>query len=101
MLNVHFTRVSDLASPDNIVVNPAPSIPISGYRDGYGNWCSRILAPAGRMQITSDVIVRDSGRPDKSVPNARQIPVEELPEEALVFLLASRYTDSDRLLDLA
>ena len=101
MLNVHFTRVSDLASPDNIVVNPTPSIPISGYRDGYGNWCSRILAPAGRMQITSDVIVRDSGRPDKSVPNARQIPVEELPEEALVFLLASRYTDSDRLLDLA
>jgi transglutaminase-like putative cysteine protease len=101
MLNVHFTRVSDLATPDNIVVNPTPSIPISGYRDGFGNWCSRILAPAGRMHITSDFIVRDSGRPDRSVSNAGQVPVEELPEEALVFLLTSRYADSDRFLDLA
>jgi transglutaminase-like putative cysteine protease len=35
------------------------------------------------------------------LPDARQVPVEELPEEALVFLLVSRYCDSDRLLDLA
>ncbi|MFC1680297.1 transglutaminase family protein [Pseudomonadota bacterium] len=99
MLNVHFTRVSDLAAPDHIVVSP--SVPISGYRDHFGNWCSRILAPTGRMLISSDSIVRDSGLTDQVVPDARQVPVEELPEEALVFLLASRYCDSDRLLDLA
>lgn len=99
MLNIHFTRVSDLASPDHIVLDP--SVSISGYRDGFGNWCSRLLAPAGRMIISADFTVRDSGRPDPVVSEARQVPVEELPEEALVYLLASRFCDSDRLLDQA
>ena len=99
VLNVHFTRVSDLAMPDHMVLDPA--VPVSGYRDGFGNWCSRILAPAGAMRISADFVVRDSGRPDPAAPEARQVPVEALPEEALVFLLASRFCDSDRLLDLA
>lgn len=99
MLNVHFTRVSDLATPDHIVLDP--SVPISGYRDGFGNWCSRILAPAGRMLISTNCIVNDTGRPDPVAPDARQVRVEDLPEDALVFLLASRFCDSDRLLDLA
>ncbi len=43
MLNIHFTRVSDLAMPDHIVLSP--SVPVSGYRDGFGNWCTRFLAP--------------------------------------------------------
>jgi len=99
MLNVHFTRVSDLTVPDHILVNP--SFPISGYRDGFGNWCSRILAPPGRVIISTDCTVKDTGHPDPVVPDARQVRVEELPEEVLVFLLASRFCDSDRLLDLA
>ena len=99
LLNVHFTRVSDLATPDHIVVSP--SVPISGYRDGFGNWCTRFLAPTGRMPISADAVVRDIGRPDPVVSDARQVKVEELPEEVLVFLLSSRFCDSDRLLDLA
>ncbi|MFT5893766.1 MAG: transglutaminase-like putative cysteine protease [bacterium] len=99
MLNVHFTRVSDLAMPDHIIINP--TVPISGYRDSFGNWCSRILAPTGTMLISADAVIRDTGQPDPVMPDARQIGVEELPEEALVFLLASRFCDSDRLLDLA
>jgi transglutaminase-like putative cysteine protease len=99
ILNVHYTRVSDLERPDHIVVQP--SVPISGYRDGFGNWCSRILAPAGTVRISADTIVRDTGLPDRIAPDATQIPVEMLPQEALVFLLVSRYCDSDRLLDLA
>jgi transglutaminase-like putative cysteine protease len=98
-LNIHFTRVSDLATADGIVLNPA--VPISGYRDGFGNWCSRFVAPAGRMTISADSVIRDDGRPDPVVADARQVPVEDLPEEALVFLLASRFCDSDQLLDLA
>ena len=77
-LNIHFTRVSDLATPDHVVVDP--SVPISGYRDGFGNWCSRLVAPSGRMRISTDAVVRDSGRPDPVAADARQIPVEELPE---------------------
>ena len=99
MLNVHFTRVSGLAMPDHIIINP--TVPISGYRDGFGNWCSRILAPTGSLLISADAVVRDTGQPDPIVSDARQMGVEELPEDALAFLLTSRYCDSDRLLDLA
>jgi transglutaminase-like putative cysteine protease len=76
-------------------------VPISGYRDGFGNWCSRMLAPAGEMRISTDTVVNDAGLPDQQTLGAEQVPVELLPEEALVFLIASRYCDSDRLLDLA
>ncbi len=99
MLNVHFSRVSDLEFADHIRISP--SVPISGYRDGFGNWCCRIVAPAGQLVISTDAVVRDSGLPDPVVRNARQVPVEDLPDEAIVFLLASRFCDSDKMLDLA
>ena len=35
MLNIHFSRVADLAAPDHIVISP--SVPISCYRDSFGN----------------------------------------------------------------
>ena len=98
-LNVHYTRASDLAVPDHIIISP--SVPISGYRDGYGNWCSRIVAPAGHVSISCDAIVSDQGRPDPVAPYASQVPVEQLPDEAIIFLLPSRFCDSDKLLDLA
>lgn len=94
-LHVHFTRVSDLVVPDHMIADPA--VPISGYRDGFGNWCSRIVAPAGRLRLTAAARVRDSGAPDRIVPAAVQHPVQDLPEETLVFLLGSRYCETDRL----
>ena len=99
MLNVHFSRVSELERPDHI--RTSPPVPISGYRDGFGNWCSRIVAPAGRLSITTDTVIADSGLPDPRSPFAAQVPVEALPEETLVFLLPSRFCESDQLLDLA
>jgi transglutaminase-like putative cysteine protease len=84
MLNVHFSRVADLAAPDHIVISP--SVPISCYRDGFGNWCSRIVAPAGHVRLSTDAVVTDSGLPDPVAPDAGQIAVEKLPEEAIVFL---------------
>ena len=99
MLNIHFTRAADLAAPDHIIVSPP--VPISGYRDGFGNWCCRIVAPQGKVSISTNAVVTDTGKPDAVVPHAAQVPVEDLPEEALVFLLASRFCDSDQLLDLA
>ena len=98
-LNIHFSRVSDLVVPDHIHL--APSLPLSGYRDGFGNWCSRLHAPAGSLVISTDFTIRDSGLPDGAAPDAQQVPIEILPEETLVFLLPSRFCDSDRLLDLA
>jgi hypothetical protein len=51
--------------PDHIIINP--SVPISGYRDGFGNWCSRIVAPAGRVRMSANAVVSDTGLPDPTV----------------------------------
>jgi transglutaminase-like putative cysteine protease len=99
VLNVHFSRVSDLVRPDHMVIGP--SVPIHGYRDSFGNWCSRILAPAGRTRITADALVNDSGLPEIVAIGAQQHPVHLLPEETLQFLLGSRYCDTERLLETA
>jgi transglutaminase-like putative cysteine protease len=98
-LNVHFSRVSDLVTPDHIVTSPP--IPLSGYRDAFGNWCSRIIAPPGEIRISADALINDSGLPDAIQPGAAQHAVEDLPEETLVFLLGSRYCETDRLSETA
>jgi len=98
-LNVHYSRASDLVVPDYLTTDP--SLPISAYRDGFGNWCARIVAPAGRIRIASTAIVRDTGQPDPVAPEAWQHMVQTLPEETLVFLLGSRYCETDRLSQIA
>ena len=98
-LNVHFSRVSDLVAPDHIHTNPA--IPITPYRDSFGNWRSRIVAPAGEIQISTDAVIRDSGLPDEIAPGAQQHAVEDLPAETLVALLGSRYCETDSLSEAA
>jgi transglutaminase-like putative cysteine protease len=94
-LNVHYTRVSDLVGRDNLVFDPL--VPVAGYRDGFGNWCTRIVAPTGGLRVCSDALVNDSGLPDPCVPDAQEVPVADLPGDTLVFLLGSRYCDTDRL----
>jgi transglutaminase-like putative cysteine protease len=71
------------------------------YLDGFGNTITRLVAPEGRLVISKDILVRDPGTPDPAAPDARQHPVEELPDDVLVFLMGSRYCDTDRLSDTA
>jgi len=99
VLNIHYSRVSDLLIPDHIVTRPA--IPISAYRDGFGNWCSRIVAPRGELSISTDALISDSGKPDPIHPYALQHAVEDLPADTLVYLLGSRYCETDRLSETA
>jgi transglutaminase-like putative cysteine protease len=99
MLNVHFSRVSDMVIPDHLLTDPA--LPIRAYRDLFGNWCSRVVAPTGRTRIFASGLINDSGLPDVVVPDAAQTRVEFLPEETLVFLLGSRYCETDRLSPIA
>lgn len=98
-VNVHFTRVSDLVGRDDMMVDPPVSM--AAYRDVFGNWCTRIVAPRGRMRVWTNALVNDSGAPDLIVPQAQQIPVPNLPDEALLFLLGSRYCETDRLSETA
>lgn len=98
-LSIHYSRAPDLVRPDLLVTNPA--VPVSSYRDLFGNWCSRIVAPQGRFVLSADALVNDCGQPDVVAPWAPQTPVEQLPDSVLVFLMGSRYCETDRLSELA
>ena len=99
VLNVHFSRASELERPDYLVTNP--SVPIEGYRDSFGNWCNRFVAPSGHFSMGTDAIIRDSGMSDPIDLNALQHQVQHLPAEVILFLLGSRYCETDRLSDEA
>lgn len=94
-LNIHYSRASDLQRPDYLITSPA--VPVTAYRDGFGNWCSRLVAPAGSFVLRADAVLRDHGLQDAYAPWAQQIPVESLPEATLVYLLGSRYCETDQL----
>jgi transglutaminase-like putative cysteine protease len=98
-LNVHFSRVSELESPDHLITQP--SVPVVAYRDSFGNWCSRLVAPAGHFSLGTDAVIRDSGRSDPIALHAVQHQVRDLPSEVILFLLGSRYCETDRLADEA
>jgi transglutaminase-like putative cysteine protease len=96
VLNVHYSRVSDLERPDYIITRPR--VPVQGYRDSFGNWCYRFVAPAGHFEISTDAVVRDSGAWDAVVLDAVEHPVEQLPAETIQYLLGSRYCETDKLM---
>ena len=98
-LSVHYTRVSDMIQPDHLIADPP--VPMTAYRDSFGNWCSRIVAPKGLLKLSTDALVRDTGQPDIVVWHAKQTPVEALPDDTLLFLLGSRYCETDRLSETA
>jgi transglutaminase-like putative cysteine protease len=98
-LSIHYSRAADLVHPDHMFTDPV--VPIRAYRDGFGNWCTRIVAPAGQMRIWTDTVVNDTGMTDVIAPGAEQLPVDALPEEVLVYLLGSRYCETDLLSETA
>jgi transglutaminase-like putative cysteine protease len=99
MLHVHPTRISDLLVPDRLVTEPA--VPLDTYMDAFGNTCTRILAPPGTIRLTADALIQDSGLPEPAFTHAQEHPVESLPHEALMYLLGSRYCETERLMDEA
>ena len=99
MLNIHPSRSADILSGDRIVTDPP--VPITTYYDPFGNLCARLVAPAGTLRIASQAIVHDSGNPDPANPWARQLPIADLPDTALMFLLGSRYCETDLLSETA
>jgi transglutaminase-like putative cysteine protease len=98
-LSIHYTRAGDLIVPDVLVSEPP--VALDAYRDRFGNWCGRIVAPKGRLVLRADALVHDSGMPDTVLPMLHQTPVEQLPEAVLVYLLGSRYCETDELSDFA
>jgi transglutaminase-like putative cysteine protease len=95
-LHSHPSRIPDLIRADRMVTEP--DVPLDMYVDGFGNTCTRIVAPAGGIRLMADGLIWDSGLPDPVFPHAQEHPIEALPQETLVFLLGSRYCETERLM---
>jgi len=99
MLSVRPERRSDLETPDRLTVSP--DVPVHQFIDIFGNVCSRIIAPRGRVELSSDFVVQDSGLHESLPIDVQQHAIEDLPDEALQFLMGSRYCQTDLMSDLA
>jgi transglutaminase-like putative cysteine protease len=99
VLNVHPSRAADLREPDEIQISP--EAPREQYLDGFGNVCTRIIAPQGSLRLWNSPLIEDSGLPDDVDWSAPQVATGELPVEVMQFLLASRYCEVDRLCEMA
>jgi transglutaminase-like putative cysteine protease len=98
-LNIHPSRRVDLLGDQTVYFTP----PVEGrdYVDTFGNVCTRIMAPVGQTKIATEFDVYDHGRPDTVAREAMQHPIGDLPDEVLVFLMGSRYCETDRLGEFA
>ena len=69
------------------------------YLDRFGNRIIRLVAPGGKLAMWSDGLIEANDAPDFQNPSAGQLPIPDLPDEVLQFLVASRYCDSDNLMN--
>ena len=99
MLSIHPSRQQDLLTDH--VIQFSPNVQARNFRDAFGNVCTRLAALPGLIQIRNEFLVADSGLPDEINVRAEQWPVGDLPDEALTYLLGSRYCDTQKLSDQA
>ena len=99
LLDAHRERSQELRY--EIPPTTLPALLTRSYLDTFGNTVQRFIAPPGDLTITSDAIIEDSGLPDPIELDANEVPVEQLPDETLVFLLGSRYCETDQLSNTA
>jgi transglutaminase-like putative cysteine protease len=96
MLHAQPNPTQRLLAADHLRVEP--ECPLTFYRDLFGNTGTRLDTPVGTVRITADAVLEDSGLPETESLTAREHPLRELPDEALVYLLPSRYCESDVLI---
>lgn len=99
MLNVHSSRINDLEAPDTMRFTPG--VATHFYHDLFGNPCVRVVAPAGRLNVRADTVIRDSGEPEPWPVGVAGVQPGELPDDVLPFLLPSRYCEVEMLSDFA
>lgn len=99
LLSLHPSRAADLRTP--AIIYSSGAAPLEPGFDEFGNVRTRTVVPAGVLKLVTDFVVEDSGLPDEVAPWAQEVPIQQLPEEAVSFLLGSRYCETDRLSGLA
>lgn len=77
-----------------------PNVPTDNYVDLYGNLCQRMVLPQGESRIDVEVVMEVEDHITVA-PDAPAVPVQQLPDEVLHFLLQSRYCPSDKMAERA
>jgi transglutaminase-like putative cysteine protease len=83
----------------------SPAVEIREVTDSFGNLCQRLVAPVGEFVVATraDVLVTDPepAAISNAGADAPFVEVPQLPDEALIYLLPSRYCESDRFGNMA
>ena len=98
-LDIHPSRRSDIVSESPLLIGGQEAPP--AIKDVHGNLCRRLTAPPGRSQLEMSGVVRDCGVYEAQMTNEPLWPVADLPNDALVYLLASRYCETDQVSNTA
>src|SRR3954451_5067304 len=78
-----------------------PALPVASYLDAYGNVCDRLSLVEGENLLRYDATVEVPAEIDPADTDARQLLIEDLPNEALGYLLSSWFRLSGLLDDQA
>jgi transglutaminase-like putative cysteine protease len=99
-LKVHPSRWRDLVEGENFRIEPKSRF--EEYLDRYGNRCGRVHCQPGVVRFSNRGLIWDSGELDAFAPHAREAEISRLPTDVLIYLLASRYCETDsELSDIA
>ncbi len=71
-------------------------VPSRDYLDAFGNRCTRFVAPAGYLWLSSKNVIDADPEADPVYADAEQAAIDELPSDVLQFLLPSRYCQVDQ-----
>jgi transglutaminase-like putative cysteine protease len=101
MLHLHPSLKSQVKAGNELKVEyidreMTTEVAASEYRDVFGNYCTRFVAPVGSIRLSGTSVVELEETADAINAYAQQVPVEELPDEVLQFLLPSRYCQVDQ-----
>ncbi len=99
LLDIHPDRRGDVLAERP--VRTSPIVPGTTFHDSFGNICRRFKVPAGTFTLSAGGVIVDTGQADAVAPDAEEIPVDRLPDSTLVFLLGSRYCETDQLSQMA
>jgi transglutaminase-like putative cysteine protease len=95
LLDVRPEYQAQLRTPQHLATDP--DLPLHTFIDSFGNVCTRMTLPPGDTWLRSDFVVEVPDISDPVVPDAVQHPVQDLPDETLLYLMGSRYCEVGKL----
>ena len=79
----------------------SPAKPRWSYQDTFGNTCSRLLMPEGAFSLSYHAVVEVPDAIDDIDMDAREVPIDAVPDTVLLYLLPSRFCVSDLMANTA